>query len=260
MTRRTLARPLLRLAALPAAVGVLTLASAGTANAHVTITPTETGAGAYTVLTVSVPHGCDGSPTTKIAIQIPESILSVTPTRNPFWTESIQMKKLATPVKDAHGNEVTERVATVTYAAKTPLPDGVRDTLELSLQLPDAAGETLAFPTIQTCAKGETGWTEVAPDGDDAAELEHPAPAFTVSGADDEDGHADEAADDAADQADADDANNEPDDADDTNAESSAADNDSDGVSPAVGYTGLGAGVLGLLAGGAALAQVRRRQ
>ena len=31
--------------------------------------------GAYTVLTVSVPHGCDGSPTTKIAVQLPESIV-----------------------------------------------------------------------------------------------------------------------------------------------------------------------------------------
>lgn len=256
-TRRTLARPLLRLAALPAAVGLLTLATAGTANAHVTITPTETAAGAYTILTVSVPHGCDGSPTTKIAIQIPESILSVTPTRNSFWTESIQKKKLATPVKDAHGNEVTERVATVTYTAKTPLPDGVRDTLELSLQLPDAAGETLAFPTIQTCAKGKTGWTEVAPDGESAEELEHPAPAFTVSEAEAEDGH-----DDAADEPD-DATDDAKDDADDNNAESSETNessDESDGVSPAVGYTGLGAGVLGLIAGGAALAQVRRRQ
>ncbi|WP_109508699.1 YcnI family protein [Nocardioides speluncae] len=254
-TRRTLARPLLRLAALPAAVGVLTLATAGTANAHVTITPSETAAGAYTVLTVSVPHGCDGSPTTKVAIQIPEPILSVTPTRNSFWTESIQMKKLATPVQDAHGNEVTERVATVTYTAKSPLPDGVRDTFELSLQLPETAGETLAFPTIQTCTKGQTGWTEVAADGGNAEELEHPAPVFVVTEADADDAHGE--ADEAPDEPD-----EAADDADDSaeSSESGDSGDDSDDVSPAVGYTGLGAGVLGLLAGGAALLQVRRRQ
>ena len=51
--------------------------------------------------------------------------------------------------------------ATVVYTANTPLPDGQRDTFELSFQVPDAEGETLAFPTIQTCEKGETGWIEV---------------------------------------------------------------------------------------------------
>ena len=56
---------------------------AAPASAHVTITPSDTAAGAYTVLTVSVGHGCEGSPTTALDIQIPEQILSVTPTLLP---------------------------------------------------------------------------------------------------------------------------------------------------------------------------------
>ena len=40
------------------------------------------------------------------------------------------------------------------------------------MRLPDAAGETFAFPTVQTCEEGETGWTEVAEEGQDAEELE----------------------------------------------------------------------------------------
>ena len=79
--RRTAAR----LLAAPAAAGVALLAIAGPASAHATITPTTTAAGAYTVLTVGIGHGCDGSATTKVAIQISEDILSVTPTRNPLW-------------------------------------------------------------------------------------------------------------------------------------------------------------------------------
>ena len=67
------------------------------------------------------------------------------------------------------------------YTAKTPLPDGVRDAFELSLQLPQKAGETLAFPAVQICEKGETAWTEVPADGQDAEELEHPAPAFEIT-------------------------------------------------------------------------------
>ena len=74
-----------RLLAVPAAAALVTLGLAAPASAHVTITPEATAAGSFTVVTVSVPHGCEGSPTTKVAIQIPEDILAVTPTRNPYY-------------------------------------------------------------------------------------------------------------------------------------------------------------------------------
>ena len=99
-----------RLLVASAATGLLTLGLAGPASAHVTVTPEGTAAGSYTVVTVSVPHGCDGSPTTKVAIQIPEDILSVTPTRNSYYDVTKKMEKLDPAVEDAHGNEVTERV------------------------------------------------------------------------------------------------------------------------------------------------------
>ena len=175
--RRTLAR----LGATAGAAGLLTLGLAAPASAHVTVTPSDTAAGAFTVLTFSVPHGCDGSATTGITIQIPEEILSVTPTRNPYYDVEKTMVTLDEPVEDAHGNSVTERVGEVVYTSNAPLPDGERDTMELSLQLPDAAGETLAFPVIQTCQKGETGWTEVPAEGQDEEELEHPAPTVTIT-------------------------------------------------------------------------------
>lgn len=239
--RRTAAR----LLAAPAAAGVALLALAGPASAHVTITPTTTAAGAYTVLTVSVPHGCEGSATTKVAIQIPEDILAVTPTRNPLWDVTKQKKKLAEPVTDAHGNTVTERDAVVVYTAKTPLPDGYRDAFELSLKLPEEEGKTLVFPAIQTCEKGETAWAEVAAEGQDPEELEHPAPTLTITAAEEE---ADPAASDAAGTTSAD-----------TEDAAASDDESEDEDSNTLGALGLGAGVLGLLAGGAALVQVRRR-
>ncbi len=235
MNRRTVAR----LLAAPAAAGVALLALAGPASAHVTVTPSTTAAGAYAVLTVSVPHGCEGAATTKVAIQIPEEILSVTPTRNPLYDVEVQTEKLAEPVTDAHGNEVTERDAVVVYTAKTPLPDGMRDAFELSVKLPEEEGKTLAFPAIQTCEKGQTAWSEIAAEGQNPEELEHPAPLVTITAAESEDG-ADVAA--AEDESSADD---------------KAEADDSDGNT--MGAIGLGAGVLGLLAGGAALVQVRRR-
>ncbi|KQX08072.1 MULTISPECIES: YcnI family copper-binding membrane protein [unclassified Leifsonia] len=173
---------------------LLALASPLAASAHVGVTPDTTAAGSYTVLTFAVPHGCDGSPTTAIAIDIPESIPSVTPTVNPGWTVEKSTITLDPPVTDAHGNEITERVGQVVYTAKTPLADGYRDTFALSLQLPeDAAGDTLEFPVIQTCEVGSTLWNEKTVDGE--AEPEHPAPAIAVTAATgDEHGHSGAAA------------------------------------------------------------------
>jgi hypothetical protein len=115
------------------------------------------------------------------------------------------------------------------------LPDGQRDAFELSLQLPDAEGETLAFPIVQSCERGETGWTEEAADGQDPEELEHPAPLVTITAADAE-GHGEEAEEPAV-----------------TTAESNE-DEDGNGLALA----GLGTGILGIVIGGLALARSRK--
>ncbi|MBC9954476.1 YcnI family protein [Leucobacter sp. cx-42] len=188
-----------------AALGAIALALGGAtaASAHVGATTDTNEAGSYTVVSVSVPHGCDVSPTTKVALKIPAGINAVTPTRNAFYTVEKVMEALDTPLTDSHGNEVTERVAEVVYTATTPLPADQRDVFELSLQLPeDAAGEVLYFPTVQTCAEGESAWVQIPADGQDPHELELPAPSFEVvaASADGHSGHASGSA--AADNAD----------------------------------------------------------
>lgn len=180
-------------AALVGAVA-LTLGGAVAANAHVTIAEGTVTAGAYEILTFSVPHGCDGSPTTEVAIQIPEGINAVTPTRNGFYTVEKKMEDLAAPITDSHGNEVTQRVAQVVYTATTPLPADQRDAFELSLQIPeDAAGTTLYFPTVQTCQQGETAWVQIPEAGQDAHALDAPSPSVTVLAASGDGGHDDTA-------------------------------------------------------------------
>ncbi|WP_173923420.1 YcnI family protein [Agromyces sp. Marseille-P2726] len=166
---------------------LLALAVPTAAQAHVSVTPSSTAAGSSSVLTFAFSHGCDGSPTTALTFDIPESIASVSPTVHPGWT----IEKIADG----------DRTAQVVYTAVTPVEDGFRDTIELSVRLPeDAAGETLAFPVLQSCAVGETNWSEVAEEGE--AEPESPAPTILVTEATgDEHGHGAEApADDSTDE------------------------------------------------------------
>src|SRR5690349_3664379 len=103
-------RPTARIAAIGAATVAATVAlTAGVAGAHVTIGDEDQVAGAYTVLTVSVPHGCEESPTTRIRIQMPEVIPTVTPTVNPNWDVEVVTESLAEPVDIGHGQTVSER-------------------------------------------------------------------------------------------------------------------------------------------------------
>ena len=146
------------------------------------------------------------------------------------------MVQLDEPVEDAHGNKITERVGEVTYTSKLPLPDGERDAMELSLQLPDAAGETLAFPVLQKCEKGETAWTEIAAEGQDEEELEHPAPTVTITEATGDEHGA---------------ATTEP-------AETTDDSDDSDDGN-GLAIAGLVVGAAGLIVGGTALSRTRRQ-
>jgi uncharacterized protein YcnI len=151
------------------------------ASAHVSVTPDSAPAGQTAQLTFSVGHGCDGSATTGLTFTIPDEIISVTPTVNPNWDVTKTNVDLAEPVTDAHGNSLAQRVGEVVYSAHQPLADGYRDTVTLQLTLPeDTAGETLAFPVVQTCEVGQTEWTEIAADGEDPHELDAPAPTVTV--------------------------------------------------------------------------------
>lgn len=228
------------------ALGIVAL-SAGAASAHVTVTPSTTAAGAYTVLTFSVGHGCEGSPTTRIAIQMPEAIPAVTPTINQGWSVRKVSEKLAEPIEDAHGNTITERISQVVYTAKEPLADGFRDSFELQVQVPDAEGDTVTFPVIQTCQKGQTSWIETAAEGQDEEELESPAPGFTITPASGEGHHGD-----ASDEESAETGGDET-------AEAGSADSadstDSADDGNGLAIAGLVAGAGGLALGGLALAR-----
>ena len=232
-----------RLAAgtLAAGVGVLVLGAAP-ASAHVFAEETEVAAGAFSQVTITVPHGCEGSPTTQLAIEVPEGILGVTPEVHPGWDIEVTKETLDTPITGSHGEEITEvpSVITVTAQPGNELPDGFRESFTVGYQAPDTPGEHLFFKTIQTCAEGETAWIEEYTG--EGEEPEHPSPAVLVTEAATE-GHHDDAGGGGGEVAEVA-----------TASTSSDDDSSSDGL--AIG--GLVLGALGLVTGGAALAKSRK--
>jgi uncharacterized protein YcnI len=220
---------------LSAALGVAAAAillPVSAASAHVGIDITEAEADGFAFATFRVPHGCDGSPTTKVKIQIPDGVVSVKPEAVAGWKLEI-LNGPITPY-DSHGTMISEGVKEVTWTGG-PLADAHVAQFGMSLKMPNKAGETIYFKTIQTCEQGETAWIEIPAEG--AEEPEHPAPSLKLIAAEDET-VADETAGDEADLA----------------AQPGAVENDDD--TDPLTFVALGSGVLGIVIGALAF---RRR-
>lgn len=164
-----------------AGTAALMMAGSAGAFAHVGISPDKTTANSYALLTFGIPHGCDTSGTTKVTITLPEELNDAQPTVNPNWTVEKVEEQLASPKKLADGASITKRTSKIVYTAKTPLDPKLRDALILSVKLPDSAGKTIYFPTLQTCQAGQTDWAEIPKDGQDPHSLKAPAPSVTIS-------------------------------------------------------------------------------
>lgn len=165
-----------------AAAGVLSLALAAPAVAHITSNPGTAPSDGYTTQSFQIPHGCEESPTTQVRIRIPEDVPSATPAVHPGWTVTTKEGK-----KDAvemHGEKITRGVSEVIYTAKQPLPADRLDLLPISLKMPAGKkGESVYFPIVQKCEQGQTGWVQIPAEGESEDELEEPAPAVVLTAA-----------------------------------------------------------------------------
>ena len=148
------------------------------AAAHVTIQPSEWEPGAFATMVVRVPNESDTGATTSISMQFPEEVLTARFQPHPTCQREVQMEPLDQPVED-----ITERVATVTWTCEPGIAVGEFDELGMSFQVPEdaAEGDEILFPTVQTYSDGEErAWVDPDP------EAESPAPRITVIAAEEE--------------------------------------------------------------------------
>jgi len=162
--RRTLA-----LGAVALGAGLaLALGAPLAASAHVHVDPETAAAGATETITFSFAHGCDGSPTTSLAIDIPDGVANATPVVQGGWTITRELGSNGVPTR-------------VVYTPDTPVEDGLKASVAMDVLFAESAADSaLAFPVTQTCAVGETAWTQIAADDQDPEELDAPAPVVTV--------------------------------------------------------------------------------
>ena len=151
------------------------VAVAGAAAAHVTASPDQGKAGSYFVTSFTVPHGCAGAATVAVRIKLPDGVQDVKPQMKPGWTVEVVRRKLAEALHDSHGNTITEAVDEVDWRGG-PLPDSLYETFGLLMKLPDRAGATLYFPTVQECQSGVHRWIEIPAAGQQWHDLQEPAP------------------------------------------------------------------------------------
>lgn len=236
-TRRgSLARRAAIAVAVAAVAGPALLASS--AGAHITPQDPEAPSGGYFTTAFKVGHGCDGSPTTKVAIKMGDGVTSVKPQPVPGWNLSTTTRELDPPI-DNHGTQITETVDEVIWEGGS-LPDDELQMFWISMKLPEGdPGTSVEFPVVQTCETGETAWIEPIVEGEE--EPEHPAPVVVLTAAAD-DGHSDDTTTTAAPEGEGE------------TAAASSDDSDS-GSSNGLAIGGLVLGALGLATGGAALAR-----
>lgn len=157
MSRPNLRRPFTALGAAALLVGL----TAAPASAHIHPDPAEIPEGEATTVALGIEHGCDDSPTTAVAVQLPDGA------------------EVTAVAKSGWAIDSSDGTVTWTAQAGNELPTDEAD--EFELELTPAAGtegDTLYLKTVQTCETGELRW--IAEWDGEGEEPENPAPSVVV--------------------------------------------------------------------------------
>ncbi|MCP3383565.1 YcnI family protein [Bradyrhizobium sp. CCGUVB4N] len=144
---------------------VMAALAASPAAAHVYLEGKQATVGASYKAVFAVPHGCSGSPTVKIRVQIPEGVIAVKPMPKAGWNVDVVEGQYASAY-DYHGNKLTSGVKEVVWSGGKLL-DQNYDEFVVSSFLTDSLkpDTTLYFPVVQECEKGVSRWIEIPAEG-----------------------------------------------------------------------------------------------
>lgn len=161
-----------------AALGLGLLASA--AQAHAVLERKQAAPGTSYRGVVQIMHGCNGKPTTRVSVTIPEGLIGAKPMPKPGWTLTTARGPYAKTYATHHGT-VSEGVTAITWSGGS-LPDDQVDEFTFLAQVAGTfePGATVYVPVQQDCAEGSYAWSEIPKAGQDAHDLKAAAPSFRI--------------------------------------------------------------------------------
>ena len=153
----------------------ITLAEAHAVLEHKTAAPNAAYRGV-----VQIMHGCDGTPTTRVSVTIPEGVIGAKPMPKAGWEVATTKGTYAKTYQSFHGT-VSEGMRTITWTGGS-LPDDQVDEFTFFARISDdfTPGSSVYFPIEQDCAKGSYRWSEIPSEGQDARALKTPAPGVRI--------------------------------------------------------------------------------
>jgi uncharacterized protein YcnI len=162
------------------------LGFAGAASAHVTVSPSSAQQGAFTAIAIRVPTESDTASTTKVDVHLDMNnpIATVDYRAVAGWTTKVTVSKLAKPITDDDGNQVTQAVSEIVWTANsaaTAIKPGQFQEFPIELGPLPKTG-SIVFKTLQTYSDGSVvRWIDPTPPG--GPEPENPAPVLTLTAA-----------------------------------------------------------------------------
>jgi uncharacterized protein YcnI len=150
------------------------------AFAHATLETTEAPVNSTYKGVMRVSHGCDGLPTLKVRVRVPEGVIAVKPMPKPGWAlETVKGKYSKT--YDYFGTPMSEGVQEIIWTGK--LLDEHYDEFVFRARLTDSLpiGQMLYFPTVQECEGGKVHrWIEIPAPDKSAEDYKEPAPGLRL--------------------------------------------------------------------------------
>jgi len=165
-------------------------AMATSARAHVVLTEPQAIAGSYYKATLRVGHGCQGSATTGLTVQVPAGFQGAKPQPKSGWTIATRKAKLATPY-NSHGKTVTDDVVELRWTAASKdaaLPDDQFDEFAFMGRLPNQPGP-IWVKVLQNCENGQNDWSDIPASGTSTRGLKSPAALLNLQPASSHDHH-----------------------------------------------------------------------
>ena len=150
---------------IPGQILVAALLMISPVSAHVLLQGKQAGVGTDYKAVFVVPHGCSGSPTTKLRVQIPEGVIATAAKPVDGWNVETVKGKYSGEY-DYMGAKVSEGIKEVAWSGGK-LADKTRQEFVIETFLAGSLrpNTTLYFPVVQECEQGVSRWIEIPPDG-----------------------------------------------------------------------------------------------